>query len=249
MLYGSSFFRYHSRMQSVLIPVFSDEDLQALRNCLRFLASLPDVERVLVLHGPNIGVVNADATKEIDAKIAQKDTHKRELVAVEDFEGAKRIKGEIEALRVDRDMKIRDGWKNVPEDKRAAAYAKAFAGIGTEPVCLREAYQPDQLFTMLQAFLPQWPSDIAHGEYAIIWPRSITQHKIDQFPKPKDNPHSPQVKKTAGRSEREQELKSMHHVAAIQVAKKAGIEVKGKKVVDIISELLDKEFPRELAVA
>lgn len=244
-------------MKSVIVPVFSDSDLKALPNALRYLAR-QNVEILLVIHGPNVGVVNAEVTKEFDSRIAQLDTKKRELTLVEDYIGASRVKEEIETARVERDMAVREGWKNVPEEQRQTAYKKAFANIGTEPMCLREAYQPDQLFTMLQAFLPQFPSDIAHGEYAIVWPRSVASPSVAVtgldigFQKP------PKITITKSdqneyandpRGARKEELQSMHHTKVLALARKAEIDVKGVKVHDLITALLDKEFPAQLASA
>lgn len=241
-------------LTKVIVPVFTQSDLESLPNCLRYLAQ-QGTETLLVLHGPNVGVVNAEATKEFDEKISAQETRKKELTLVENYADAQKAKEQIETLRVDRDMAIREAWKKVPEDQRQAMYKKAFANIGDAVLCLREAYQHDQVFTMLQAFLPQMPADLPHGEFAIVWPRSIGKFKasFEQFAQSvaaKHEQHAPTPLFTGTRRDsREAELKSMHHIKAITVAKQAGVDVKGKKVAQVIQELLDKEFPREAVAA
>lgn len=239
---------YQTFMRSVIVPVFSQADLEALPNCLRYLAQ-QNVETLLVLHGPNVGVVNADATKEFDQRISNLDTRKRELVLVDDFEGAKKAKEEIETLRVERDMAIREGWKKVPEDQRAAAYKEAFSNIGTEPLCLREAYQPDQVFAMLQAFLPQWPSDIQHGEYSLVWPRSVATVSAQK----QGISVSPGVAKAwkeereDKRSYREQQLRKSKFMGIKAAAVKAGVYEAGMSTDQLVEAVLAKEYPSAVA--
>lgn len=254
-------------MRSVILLIFDDADLAALPNCLRYLANA-GTETLLIIHGPNVGVVATDATAEIDKKIAELGVRKKELTMVEDFSGAQRAKEEIEGLKIERDMKIRDGWRGVDEAKRQEMYKAAFKDVGTEPVCLREAYSHDQAFTMLQSYLPQWPSDLAHGSYSIIWPRSVAPvaakplgtaiapatQKTTAAEKPSVGAVSESVlrsvgdySKLQGKELRQAELQSMHHLKVSAIAKKAGLEIKGIKTPQLIKILLDKEFPESAA--
>jgi len=250
-------------MLKVIVPVFTDSDLKALPNCLRYLAQQP-VETLLVLHGPNVGVVNAQTAAEYDQRIANLGTRKKELTLVEDFAGAQKAKEEIETLKVERDMAIREGWQKIPEAERAAMYKKAFGDIGTEPICLREAYQHDQVFSMLQAFLPQWPSDIPHGEYSLVWPRSVPTTLEIPLRRPYDGPRVKDVMKAmaesgnvfphgAGevteRGKRGAHLKSLHHLQVFRIGRDAGIQVEGLKTPAVIEAILDKEFPPKQAAA
>lgn len=238
-------------MRSVIVPLFDDADLAALPNCLRYLANA-GVEILMVIHGPNVGVVSTDVTTELDKKIADLGVRKKELTMVEDFSGAQRAKEEIEGLKIERDMKIRDGWRGVDEAKRQEMYKKAFGNIGTEPICLREAYGHDQLFTMLQALLPQWPADVKHGEYSLVWPRSVATVAVKKpsvavVPESVLRSVGDYAMQVRGKELREQELKSMHHLKVSALAKKAGIEIKGIKTPDLIKTLLDKEYPEAVA--
>lgn len=236
-------------MRAVIVPIFSQSDLEALPNCLRYLAN-QGVEKLLVLHGPNVGVVNADATKEFDTKIAEFEVRERELILIKDYIGAQKAKESIETLRVERDMAVREGWKKVPDAERVAAYQKAFEKLGTEAICLREAYQHDQLFTMLQAFIPQMPTDLAHGEFSIVWPRSVAT----VVAKPQSTAIAPVTQRAtaapelSGRESRKAQLHKSKFMGIKSAATKAGVYKSGMSLNQLVDAVLDKEFP-EPAVA
>lgn len=171
-------------MINVIIPVFSNNDLLSLPNCFRFLKQLKTVERVLVLHNPSIGIVESTITKEFDAKIAELTAEKKAAVTLDNFSAAQKLKEEIEGVEMDRSNAIRDGWKSIPESQRKPLYAKALAGLGTEPVCLREHYEAKELFTMMQSFMAQFPLDIPIDSYCLLWPQSV--RKVEPVASVKD---------------------------------------------------------------
>jgi len=231
-------------VKSVLIPLLEQPDLDALRNCLLFL-SKNGTETLMIVLNPNIGITDANVTLEIDKRIADLKTAIQQCKERDDFTAAQSYKEELESAQVDRDLAIRDGWANIPEPDRRKIYQKALGNIGTDAIFpLRENYSYAEFYRALHELQSQWPKDMPQGEYAIVWPRAVS----DQTPMA--NPKAVAVAKmemaaqkrsSDPQEERRSALK--RHFALVSAKKKHGIPDETPKET-AIDQIIRLEFPK-----
>jgi len=161
-------------MKNVLIPLLEQPDLDALRNCLLFLGK-NGTETLMIVINPNIGITDAAVTADIDKRISDLRGAIEQCKQRDDFTAAIQYKEDLEAAQVDRDLAIRDGWSKIPEPDRRKIYQKALGNIGTDAIFpLRENYSYAEFYRALHELQSQWPKDMPQGEYAIVWPRSVS---------------------------------------------------------------------------
>jgi len=234
-------------VKSVLIPLLEQPDLDALRNCLLFL-SKNGTETLMIVLNPNVGITDANVTLEIDKRIADLKAAIKERKEVDDFAAAQSYKEELESAQVDRDLAIRDGWANIPEPDRRKIYQKALGNIGTDAIFpLRENYSYAEFYRALHELQSQWPKDMPQGEYAIVWPRSVS---------PQEQPVAASMAEVSASSlqsqkpltlkpsnpaqERRSALK--RHFALVSAKKKHGIPEETPKDT-AIDQIIRLEFP------
>lgn len=249
-------------INSVLVPVFTAADLAALPNTVAWLKTQKP-ERVLFLVNPSVGITGPELTLVHDKKIALLEAEKKAAAQADQFELAKTKKTELEGAIMERDAALREGWKSVPEAQRKAVYARVLAGLGTEPVMLREAYSADEQFTMLNSFRAQWPLDIRLDNYVLVWPQSI--RKIEPVASPvhapllpvttavKTPPTEPVTHKIVvpewkklpenSRGYREGQLRQLRWMGVRHIAVKHGVFENKMGLEKMITLVLEKEFP------
>lgn len=114
-------------------------------------------------------------------------------------------------------------------------------------------YDPEQWVQMLNSLSGVWFKPFTPGSFMVGWPGAIpvpvaapesivvapkeTAPMVD-VPAPKKAPEQAPVKVFASR---EEQLKSLRYFGLASEAKKAGVDVKGKKGPQIISEILAAE--------
>jgi hypothetical protein len=161
-------------MRISLLPVFDESDLAAVPNALEFFKR-NGLESLMVLHNPSIGLKGA-VTDQYDNRIKELRAEVKKAVDREDFDAAKEYKLHIENAMTDKDLAIREGWSKVPQPEREAVYRRIFGSIGTDAViCLNENLRHEQIFQALNGLLEVWPKDIPHGEFSVVWPRSVPE--------------------------------------------------------------------------
>jgi hypothetical protein len=245
---------FFEAMKHVLVPVLSPEDVTALPNVVAFLQQVKPLA-VVVMNNPSVGVSPEDATKAVDAKIAQLEQAKKDAVAREDFPAASSFKEDIEAAKMDRQTALREGWKTIPQEQRIAAYDRyvtqfgALAPTHVRSITLQEDATTETLLNTLANLGKVWPDCLPQGEWSLVYPRSVSTARIStptgpataSQPAPKVNtappaPKAPVEPKEARRTELKKYMKMR------SVAKGYGIQVEGRKTTDVIEEILAKEF-------
>lgn len=251
-------------IQNCLVPVFTAADLAALPNTVAWLKTQKP-ERVLFLVNPSVGITGPELTLVHDKKIALLEAEKKAAAQADQFELAKTKKTELEGAIMERDAALREGWKSVPEAQRKAVYARVLAGLGTEPVMLREAYSADEQFTMLNSFRAQWPLDIRLDNFVLVWPQAVrkldTAYIPPSAPAPLSQPSSenktppatpqraqkvvPEWKQLPknSRGYREGQLRQSQYMGVRSAAKKLGVYQDKMGVEGLIHLVLEKEFP------
>ena len=230
-------------MKSVLIPILEQPDLDALRNCLLFL-SRNGTEVLMIVINPNVGITDDAVTADIDKRISDLRGAIEQCKQRDDFTAAIQYKEDLEAAQVDRDLAIRDGWSKIPEPDRRKIYQKALGNIGTDAIFpLRENYSYAEFYRALHELQSQWPKDMPHGEYAIVWPRSVSNQT------PMANPKAVAVarmeiaaQKRSSDPQEERRSALKRHFALVSAKKKHGIPDATPKET-AIDQIIRLEFP------
>lgn len=229
-------------MKRVIAPILEQPDLDALQNCLLFLAK-SGTDTLMVVHNPNIGITDARLTADTDRRIADLKAAIQQCKDRDDFTAAQAYKEDLESAQVDRDLKIREGWSNIPEAERRQIYAKTLGDIGTDAIfALRENYSYAEFFRALHELQGTWPKDMPMGEFAVVWPRSIEKQTIP-MPAAKKETDPITHAGPATESQRREEL-SRFFMKLKSVAKSHGLEVTKTNRESVIEQILAKEFPK-----
>lgn len=241
-------------MQTVILPVFDEKDLSAIPNCLRFLAN-SGTEVIMILHNPNVGITDGDLTKPFEERVTQLQAAKTGAVAREDYDAAKEYAKQIEDTKTERDIAVRDGWSQIPEQQRMAIYRKVLdpTKLGTEAIFpLRENYPHDQVFRALHELQSTWPRDLEHGQFSLVWPRSVPEQVVPRVIAQVTAPAASTAMKTPefGKALSEtdvsirRETLRRRHLAYISACKKHGIDPKGEDKSKVIDLIIQQEFPK-----
>lgn len=239
---------------NLILPIFNDTDAAASGKVVPFLKSLKP-QRVWLILAPSVGVTAKDATKDIDARIARLEQDKNAAVGREDFAAASQFKQQIEDAKTERDNALRDGWRSVPTAQRDAAYDKVAApygelgqvGAAVQMTILSEDFANDNLLGMLNSLRPQWPAEIPHGEYALVWPQSVRNapdvgmtapaSKPAATPAPKPAADKPDTKTPEGLSE----YYRKYFMALKKDAATFGVSMDGPKD-EVIAAVVEKKL-------
>lgn len=237
-------------MKHVIVPILSQEDISAIPNVVSFLKALKP-ETVVVLNNPSLGITPESATAEVDKKLADLEKAKAEAVNREDFPAAHQYKEKIEAAKMERQDALRNGWKSMPETKRFEAYDRMmhpFSELDPTRVdytVLAEDIDYDTLPVTLANMGRGWPATLPKNKWSLVSPQGV-----GSLPTPQALQAVPIVGKanTAPKAEtpvlepREARKKHlMKYMAMKKAADQHGIAWQGRKTVDVVEEILEKE--------
>lgn len=237
-------------MKTCILAVFDEDDLKAVPNALEFFRRV-GLEQLMVVHNPSLGLKGV-VTANYDSRIRELETAVNQAKQRDDFLAAQNYKEELEGAKSDRDLAIREGWTKVPQNEREAIYKRIFGNIGTDAVfCLNENMRHDQLFAAMNGFVEVWPKDVLHGEYSIVWPKSIPQQKpvettlirvSDTTLKPKTTAPKPHIDDSTPEGRR-QALIASRFGGVKSACKRHGIDTTGHSMNSLIEQIIAKEFP------
>lgn len=240
-------------MKTSILAVFDEADLQAVPNALEFFRRV-GLEQLMVIHNPSLGLQGV-VTAQYDARISELKTAMKQAGDRQDYLAAANYKEELDGAETDRDLAIREGWTKVSQPDREAVYKKLFGSIGTDAVfCLNESMRKDQLFAALNGLVAVWPKDVEHGEFSVVWPRSIPFQKPVQasVPVPQNVPRGtpapvPQKKEKIEFDQSTPEGRRAALVASrfggvASACKKHGIQTTGYSMTNLIEMVIAKEF-------
>jgi hypothetical protein len=239
-------------MQTAIIPVFDQKDAEAVKNCLVFLASV-STKTIMILHNPNIGITDEKVTEPFERVLAALEIAELGAALRRDYSAAAQFHEQFEAKKTERDLAIRDGWSKIPLEERRKIYVQVLNPeyLGTRAIFpLKENYDHDQVFRMLHELQSTWPKDIQHGQFAVVWPRSV----LPQVGGAKKEPHAatplrieplaPTELPMSPEDQMRHDL-SRWHGKLQAAAKKHGFALpKGADKKPIIDAIMDLEFPK-----
>lgn len=245
-------------MLRTILPVFDESDLAAVPNALEFFRRV-GLQTLMILHNPSIGLKGA-VTDQYDARIRELKAEMAKAATREDFTAASEYKMRLEEAQTDKDMAIREGWSKVSGPEREAVYKRIFGSTGTDAViCLNENLRPDQLFSALNGLLEVWPKDMPHGEFSVVWPKSIpvqsakaAQPPVNPTPSRLVVPASPRPQQMTKKKavpyepttpdELRSALRKSRFGGVQSACKKHGITTTGKSFDELIEEVVAATF-------
>lgn len=245
---------------TTIVPVLSPEDATALPTCAASLKH-SGVKRLWLIHAPSLGVTNTSVSNSFDERLKTLKQKEQEAAGRGDYDAAKNFQQEAESVQIERDVAVKKGWEAVPEQERNAAYDKALAPLldpksfsDIKVTVLREDYQPDGLFGMMQGMMAQWPTDIQHGRYSIMWPQGCVRPLASEgMNAPEKEPavsiQQPQ-KATSNQTLSPKEVRRRElskYMKLRSVAKQHNIPLEGRPNQEVIEAVLAIEFPEAAA--
>lgn len=170
-------------MKKIILPVFTESDLKAVPDAVRFMAAM-GMTHLWVVHSPALGLPYPAATKALDEEITVTEQGIKLAVAREDYETAKQYRDTKSGLMVRRDEELARGYKSISPDDLTKAYDASFDSISQKAIptattivrtALQDPPQPADIFKTMDKFLAEWPDELAHGQYVIAWPLAISE--------------------------------------------------------------------------
>lgn len=248
----------------LLLLVQSQSDVDHLDAAARSILNSA-ITGVWVVFSPAITINASEAAAKLDAEIEQLRTAERQAADRADYEAAKGYKGQRDGKELDRAKVLRDAWKTADEASRKARtkeifepFMKALNPDGKGHISVKvtshsDHYERDQWVAMLNSLTGVWFKLFTPGSFVVGWPESVETSIIvhekprwDEVAKSDDNLAPPVQIKPIGLagvvpSDRKEELLSKHTMYAISVAKKLGLDPKGKVKEQIVEEILAAE--------
>jgi hypothetical protein len=248
-------------MKHVLVSALTQKDLECLPNVVRFLQAQKPLT-VVVVHNPSLTITSATATQEVDKEIADLERAKADAAAREDYPAAAEFKAKIEDAKMKRQDVLRNGWKSVSEAERLRSYSTfmdQFKAIQNpegeeayvESVALIEDTDHQGLLRSLIDLGGAWPKALPWGNWAFLHPQTLREgvvaldskppEAVSPAPRVQTPPPTKKAPPADPREARKAEL--MRYMKMKAEAKKHGISIEGRKTVDVVEEILAKEFP------
>jgi hypothetical protein len=242
-------------MKNVILVIFDAADVAALP---LILAELAPPERLWIVHNPSIGIDVATAAREADGVVANLKALQKAAIAKQDFAAAIALRDQIQDATVNRDTAIKVAYERIPQPELQALHDKAISPvvawsnqhrINAMATCLKDEHEKNQVGALLQYLLPQWPPEIPHGEYALIFPTSGTGKAVSAqvvvpmrtlTSPPVSAPPKPVVPEFAPDVMRRHQLKK--NFALVAARKKYGIAAAIPKQ-EAIDWIIKTEFP------
>lgn len=246
----------------LLLLVQSQSDVDHLDAAARSILNSA-ITGVWVVFSPAITINALEAAAKLDAEIEQLRTAERQAADRADYEAAKGYKGQRDGKELDRAKVLRDAWKTADEAARKARTKEIFepfmkvlnpdgkGRISVKVTSHSDHYERDQWVVMLNSLTGVWFKPFTPGSFVVGWPEavatsnpvgrnSIIEKVISENQKSPAEDVTEVVKDftTLGRKE---ELLSKHTMYAISVAKKLGLDPKGKVKEQIVEEILAAE--------
>jgi hypothetical protein len=248
-------------MNHVLVSVLTPRDIECLPNVVNFLQTQKPLT-VVIAHNPSLKITSADATREVDKEISDLEKAKADAAAREDYPAAAEFKAKIEDSKMKRQDVLRNGWKSTPESERQRAYATFVDQFGVlrnpqgeetyvESIALIEDTDHKGLLRALLELGTAWPNALPYGNWAFLHPQTVREASKTQDSKPPEavspapNVQTPpKAQKAPPADPREaRKVELMRYMKMKSEAKKYGISIEGRKTVDVVEEILAKEFP------
>lgn len=221
---------------------------------------------VWAVHSPAVATKESESAKQFDKEIAELEKAESDAAGRRDYDAAKGYRASRDGKVLERAKFIRDAWKSIDADDRKATYQSIFLpfmdavneGLDKKiPIKVQthaDHYDPEQWVQMLNSLSGVWFKPFVPGSFMIGWPGAIPTAAIAApveavvTPEPAKPITAPVVvavpKKPAPAKvflSREEQLKSLRYFGLAAEAKKAGVDVKGKKGPQIIAEILAAE--------
>lgn len=244
-------------MKNLILLIFTTEDLAAVPQAVQRLKSMA-IDRLWIMHNPHLGLPYPATATALDEEIALCEHAKASAIARENFTDATNYRDQGNALRVKRDLEIKNAYKGLPKSQLDRVYAGAFGSITAKstgiPNILIEAIgdplSPDQAFQYLHQQTGQWVDQFPHGEYGIAWIRALPEPansptrsqlapRVSVKPLVDPNGEAPII---ATKDSPREVLESIPFFKLRQVAVAAAIDFDGKtKKHELIDGILSKQ--------
>lgn len=236
----------------LLLLVQSQSDVDHLDAAARSILNSA-ITGVWVVFSPAITINASEAAAKLDAEIEQLRTAERQAADRADYEAAKGYKGQRDGKELDRAKVLRDAWKTADEASRKARtkeifepFMKALNPDGKGRISVKvtshsDHYERDQWVAMLNSLTGVWFKPFTPGSFVVGWPESVETSIRESDGQFWQNTTKEALKAEKEPSSRRDELLSKHTMYAISVAKKLGLDPKGKVKEQIVEEILAAE--------
>lgn len=243
-------------MKNVILLIFTPDDLAFLPEAIKRLRAMA-IEFLWVLHTPQLGLPYPASARALDDEIESTERDKQRASMAENFDDAAKYRDQANALRVKRELEIKNAYTSIPAAQILAIYDKTFADLNEDntgiPNIVREALPdpigPDAALGYLAGRGTDWYDQFPHGEYAILWVRALpelqVQTRLVVQPKPADanQEHAilhikPEASTIEEDSQERSRLNKLPYFTLKKEAVDAGVETAGRKKTDIIEDLL-----------
>lgn len=254
--------KFNSEMSKhIILLIQSPSDVDALPSACQAIVAA-GYEGCWNIVSPAIAVDQKTAAAKFDSEIEALCRAETDAASRGDYDAASSHKLSREGKILDRDKAVTDAWKSVTPEERSAAYQQklaplksAFEGkLNSKVTVLQDHFAPENWIQMLNSLSGAWFKPFVHGQFVVAWPGAIPAMAVaapmepvvtPEPPKPTPTPPAVATPKKPSPvkvfASREEKLKSLRYFGLASEAKKAGVDVKGKKGPQIIAEILAAE--------
>lgn len=264
-------------MKKAIILVQSHEDAKLLPAAGKVVGRLGMTD-LWILCSPCITVTEEGlrkATEAEDKELAELRVAEEKAVALKDYKTADEYKVKADRVLVERQTKIRNEWKRVPEEDRKKEFVRLITSFlreanptnvqkpGWRPSLAGEHFPPEQAVGFLNENKPNIRKEmLPWGSFAVLWPAQLVEMEPligtisadvmktlkTELAKPGTVLPIPKVElPPAPPLNRREQLEKTRHFGLVAIAKKLNVAHANRAKAEIISDILAAEFEKETA--